>query len=88
MPVYSRIKENFFFAIHSAAEKGSFEETDIESLVLKEVYDETSLRRELAELVRQNFLAYNPVTAIYSLQGKSMEHGLRMFVEKMQNRLS
>ena len=81
-------KRKLFFAIHAAAEQGNFEETDLESLVSKGVYDATSLRQELAELVRQNFLAYNPVTAIYSLQGKSMEHGLRMFVEKMQNRLA
>jgi len=78
-------KRALFFAIHeAAADNGCLEETDLESLVEKEVYDETGLRQELNELVRHNILAYNPVTAVYSLQGKSMEHGLRMFVEKMQ----
>ncbi len=41
------------------------------------------LRKELSELVRQNVLAYNPVTAEYMIQGRSMEHGLHMFVEMM-----
>ena len=82
-------KRKLFFAIHEAAgENGCFEETDLEALVEKNVYDETLLREELNELVRQNILAYNPVTAVYSLQGKSMEHGLRMFVEKMKKKIN
>ena len=79
-------KQQLFLEIHAIAENGAFEEIDIENLIYEKVYDEKGLRRELAELVRLNFLAYNPVTAIFSLQGKSMEHGLRMFVEKIQKR--
>ncbi len=79
-------KRRLFFEIHRVAENGRFEEIDVESLITAGVYDENGLRQELIELVRHNFLAYNPVTATYSLQGKSMEHGLRMFVEKMKNR--
>ncbi len=79
-------KRQLFFTIHAVAANGRFEEIDVESLITEGVYDEKGLRQELSELVRQNFLAYNPVTAIFSLQGKSMEHGLRMFVEKMQKR--
>ncbi len=44
------------------------------------------LRNELANLVQQNFLAYNPVTAEFSLQGRSMELGLAGFVEIMDGR--
>ena len=56
---------------------------DLAGIVEDGLYAEADLRKELSELVRQNFLAYNPVTAEYTVQGKSMEHGLRMFVEMM-----
>jgi len=56
---------------------------DLAGLVEDGLYTEADLRKELSELVRQNFLAYNPVTAEYTVQGRSMEHGLRMFVEMM-----
>jgi GTPase SAR1 family protein len=56
---------------------------DLAEIVDNGLYAEADLRKELSELVRQNFLAYNPVTAEYTVQGRSMEHGLRMFVEMM-----
>lgn len=56
---------------------------DLAGIVENGLYTEPELRKELAELVRQNFLAYSPVTAEYSLQGRSMEHGLSMFIEMM-----
>ncbi len=56
---------------------------DLAGIVENGLYTEPDLRKELSELVRQNFLAYNPVTAEYTIQGRSMEHGLRMFVEMM-----
>lgn len=49
------------------------------------IYDPGSLREELANLVRQNFLAYNPVTAEFCVQGRSMLIGLRMYVEMVQS---
>ena len=79
-------KRQLFYTISTIAENGRFEEEGLENLVGEGVYDEKSLRLELSELVRQNILAYNPVTAIYSLQGKSMEHGLRMFVERIKKK--
>lgn len=58
---------------------------DLENVVESGLFSEPALRKELSELVRQNFLAYNPVTAEYTVQGYSMEHGLRMFVEMMDS---
>jgi len=40
------------------------------------------LRKELNELVSRNYLSYDPVTGEYELQGRSMEIGLEMYVEK------
>lgn len=56
---------------------------DLAGIVENGLYTEPELRKELSELVRQNFLAYSPVTAEYTLQGRSMEHGLSMFTEMM-----
>ncbi|MEA3477170.1 MAG: ATP-binding protein [Bacteroidota bacterium] len=56
---------------------------DLAEIIAGGLYAEPDLRKELSELVRQNFLAYNPVTAEYTVQGRSMEHGLHMFVEMM-----
>jgi len=63
--------------------KGKIELRDLAYVVKEGIYTEPDLRKELTELVRQNFLAYSPVTAEYTIQGRSMEHGLRMFVEMM-----
>lgn len=64
-------------------EKSAIELRDLAGIVTDGLYTEPELRKELSELVRQNFLAYNPVTAEYTIQGRSMEHGLHMFVEIM-----
>ena len=53
---------------------------DLAKIVKSGLFSEPELRKELSVLVRQNFLAYSPVTAEYSIQGRSMEHGLRMFI--------
>lgn len=58
--------------------------TDLKELMQNEFFTENQLRAELGELVRQNFLAYNPVIAEYKLQGKCMEIGLNMFVKMGQ----
>jgi len=63
------------------ADAGRFQEALLAPLVDDGVYDVQGLRDELGNLVRYNFLAYNPVTAEFSLQGRSMEIGLAMFVE-------
>jgi len=53
---------------------------DLAGIVKNNLFTEPELRKELSELVRQNFLAYSPVTAEYTIQGRSMEHGLHMFI--------
>ena len=56
---------------------------DLTEIVENGLFSEPELRKELTELVRQNFLAYSPVTAEYTIQGRSMEHGLHMFIVMM-----
>ena len=58
---------------------------DLAGIVKNSLFTEPELRKELSELVRQNFLAYSPVTAEYTIQGRSMEHGLRMFIVMIDN---
>jgi hypothetical protein len=58
---------------------------DLAGIVENGLFAEPELRKELSELVRQNFLAYSPVTAEYTIQGRSMEHGLRMFIEMIDD---
>ncbi len=53
---------------------------DLAGIVEDGLFTELELHKELSELVRQNFLAYSPTTAEYTIQGRSMEHGLRMFI--------
>ena len=53
---------------------------DLAGIVKNGLFAEPELRKELSELVRHNFLAYSPVTAEYTIQGRSMEHGLHMFI--------
>ena len=62
--------------------KKFFSLDDFDYLIDPKIFiDEFSLRGELRRLVSNNFIAYDPVTAQYSMQGKSMEHGLRMYNE-------
>ena len=82
----SKQKRALLLKIQQTVRNGKLEEIDLESLVDEKIYDEHSLRNELTELVRQNFLAYNPVTAIFSIQGRSLEIGLNMYAEKIKKR--
>ncbi len=82
----SKQKRALLLKIQQTVRNGKLEEIDLESLVDEKIYDEHNLRNELTELVRQNFLAYNPVTAIFSIQGRSLEIGLNMFAEKIKKR--
>ncbi len=75
-------KIGIFNAVNAIYNNKSFLKlTDLKDLVRNGLFTEPLLRNELGELVRQNFLSYNPVTAEYKLQGKNMELGLRMFVK-------
>ena len=65
--------------------KNEFNMNDLEFLVDKEFYFEDSLKDELNNLVRMNILAFNPVTALYSLQGNSMFFGLYQYVQSLSS---
>ncbi len=65
---------------------GFFEELDLELLVDDNSFTEKEIRNNLAELVRYNVLAYNPVTAVFTLQGKSLEIGLDMYVDRVSKK--
>ncbi|KPA17465.1 ATPase [Candidatus Magnetomorum sp. HK-1] len=65
-------------------QKNTFTIDDVESLVEKKFYDEYSLDDELNNLVRMNILAFNPTTAMYSLQGNIMYYGLQQFVRRIE----
>ena len=47
--------------------------------------DRSALREELNNLVRNNYLYYNPTRAEYKLQGRSMEIGLHRYLQDMDS---
>ena len=79
----SQSKRKLFKTIHEAIHrKAYFELTDFFDLLNSGAYPtEISIRQELLALVTNNFIAFDPTTARYSIQGKSMEHGLEMYVK-------
>ena len=76
-------KEALFLEIHKHCSKGSFKERELISVVENGFFNEDFLRDELNDLVRQNFLYYNPTRAEYKLQGKSMVLGLDGYVKML-----
>ncbi len=65
-------------------EKGLVKEHHLRRLLEQRYYsDRESLQEELNNLVRQNYLYYNPTRAEYKLQGKSMEIGLRRYIQEI-----
>jgi hypothetical protein len=63
------------------AQHGKFREEHLGGLVEQGIWQPGALVDELDRLVSNNFIAYNPVTAEYAVQGRSMELGLQMYVE-------
>lgn len=63
--------------------KTEFNESDLSALSDKNIYEENALTEELNNLVRSNYLAFNPTTCIYKIQGKSIFYGLKDYVEKI-----
>lgn len=61
--------------------KGYFTFSELKELVNEELYTIDSLKEELNELVRKNFLYYDSTQALYKPQGQSMKIGLEMFVK-------
>jgi len=60
---------------------------DLKRLADQIAYDNTTLLETLSRLVQLNYLAFNPATSTYQLQGKSMFYGLKKFVESMPDDL-
>lgn len=81
---YTKKRQALFTAINAVLREGEgFTYHAVSEKLAAGFYDEEQLHDAIGDLVAQNFLAYNPVTAEYTVQGKSMEIGLRMFVEMM-----
>jgi len=59
------------------------QERDFQDLITKGIYENKTLKDDLSNLVQLNFLAYNPITSFYKLQGKSMYYGLKEYIENM-----
>ena len=80
----NKSKQSLFKKILSIQNKKPvFNINDLEDLVNKGLYEETPLSDELNNLVRHNFLAFNPTTSSYQLQGKSKFFGLKSYVENI-----
>ncbi|ETR67107.1 MAG: hypothetical protein OMM_11945 [Candidatus Magnetoglobus multicellularis str. Araruama] len=60
-------------------QKEEFDENDLESLVDEGKFEEKALTEELINLVRLNYLVFNPITSLYKLQGKSIFYGLKEY---------
>jgi len=71
----------------AASQKDCFDFIDMKLLLQHKIYDSNSLSDELNRLVQLNYLAFNPTTSTYQLQGKSMFYGLKKFVESMPDDL-
>jgi len=84
---YARFDEKkvlLFKQIYQAGRtKEDFDFVDLRSLIFNNIFDNNSLSDELNKLVQLNYLAFNPTTSTYQLQGKSMFYGLEKFVKSM-----
>jgi len=77
-------KEEFLFkAINSKIQnKNFFRTSEFSNLVSDNCFaNRDELKKVLMDLVRHNFISYDPTTAEYKVQGRSMEIGLNMFVQ-------
>ena len=69
------------------SKKVSFDYIDFMSLITNNISENTRLLDELNMLVQRNYLAFNPMTSTYQLQGNSMYYGLKKFVESIPDNL-
>ena len=70
---------------HHIQYKGFVEESDLKRLLDEGHYENRqAVQDELNNLVRNNFLYYNPTLARYKLQGTSMEIGLMRYVQEVK----
>ena len=83
---FTRQRQVLLSAIRKAWLKGPrFTFGDVQVNLQEGIYEAVPLRDELNNLVRQNFLAYNPVMAEYTIQGRTMELGLAMYIEMISS---
>jgi AAA+ ATPase superfamily predicted ATPase len=69
---------------HHIQDKGFVEELHLKRLLDQDHYENRqAVQKDLNNLVRNNFLYYNPTHARYKLQGKSMDIGLMRYVEEV-----
>jgi len=82
--MFSKKRKNLFLEINKIInnlKKSKFESKNLENFLEKEFYTEEELKGELKELIKQNFISYDPTTAEYKIQGSSMEIGLKMYAK-------
>jgi len=81
---YSQINKSKILLLKKIYEifqqKDSFNTFDLRGIVQQNILNEDSLTQELNNLVRLNYISFNPVTNFYKLQGKSMFYGLKKYV--------
>jgi AAA+ ATPase superfamily predicted ATPase len=69
---------------HHIQDKGFVEELHLKRLLDHGHYDNRqAVQEDLNNLVRNNFLYYNPTLARYKMQGKSMDIGLMRYVQEV-----
>ena len=67
-------------------ENGNIKEYNLRRLLDEGIYNtREALQEELNNLVRNNYLYYIPTRAEYKMQGKSMEIGLKRYVEEISS---
>lgn len=77
-------QSQLFFAIDKLVQKSpKFKAANLFPL-LDKFYTKDELKEELYILVKKNFLAFQPATTEFSLQGRCMEVGLAMYAETLK----
>jgi hypothetical protein len=63
--------------------KQIFSMNDLKDLIDNKKFNMNTLNNELCQLIRDNILAFSPITAMYQLQGHGMYHGLERYVDSI-----
>ncbi|KPA10700.1 ATP-binding protein [Candidatus Magnetomorum sp. HK-1] len=83
--VYANLYDNkfeMFKRIYILQKKvDEFQSRDLKPLVSNGFFEIDDLLKELSNLVRLNFLTFNPTSSFYKLQSNSMFYGLKDFIE-------
>ena len=79
-------KRTLFKKIYEVSQsKDEFNEENLKSLVEQSFLNEEDLTNELNELVRLNYLAYDPTSDYFKLQGNSMYYGLERYLKRISS---